>query len=137
MISYSIVTSVPKRSRNASNVIELLITGGSNFLVTNIIIIRTKNEEQWISKCLEAVFDQTYNNIEENIVDNGDITKNLEVSFALIYTIPVILSPSLEFIPVKPSFESELAWTSATTLIAPTVSEINKVISERKPCSFV
>ncbi len=34
------------------------------------IIIRTKNEEQWISKCLEAVFGQSYKNIEVIIVDN-------------------------------------------------------------------
>ena len=34
------------------------------------IIIRTKNEEQWISKCLESVFDQSYKNIEVIIVDN-------------------------------------------------------------------
>ena len=34
------------------------------------IIIRTKNEERWISSCLTAVFDQTYINIEVIIVDN-------------------------------------------------------------------
>ena len=34
------------------------------------IIIRTKNEERWISSCLTAVFDQTYKNIEVIIVDN-------------------------------------------------------------------
>ncbi|MBW3042890.1 glycosyltransferase family 2 protein [Prochlorococcus marinus] len=34
------------------------------------IIIRTKNEEAWITKCLEAVFEQTYKNIEVIIVDN-------------------------------------------------------------------
>jgi len=34
------------------------------------IIIRTKNEERWISACLRAVFGQTYNNIEVIIVDN-------------------------------------------------------------------
>ncbi len=34
------------------------------------IIIRTKNEEEWISKCLEAVYNQSYKNIEVIIVDN-------------------------------------------------------------------
>ena len=34
------------------------------------IIIRTKNEERWISACLRAGFGQTYNNIEVIIVDN-------------------------------------------------------------------
>lgn len=41
------------------------------------IIIRTKNEEQWISKCLKAVFEQKNVKIEVIIVDNNsnDTTK--------------------------------------------------------------
>jgi len=35
------------------------------------IIIRTKNEERWISSCLRGVFNQTYNNIEVIVVDNN------------------------------------------------------------------
>lgn len=35
------------------------------------IIIRTKNEERWISSCLRGVFNQTYNNIEVILVDNN------------------------------------------------------------------
>lgn len=34
------------------------------------IIIRTKNEERWVSACLRNVFKQTYKNIEVIIVDN-------------------------------------------------------------------
>ena len=34
------------------------------------IIIRTKNEEEWISKCLKAVFAQKDVRIEVIIVDN-------------------------------------------------------------------
>jgi len=34
------------------------------------IIIRTKNEEKWISSCLRSVFDQSYKNFEVIIVDN-------------------------------------------------------------------
>jgi rhamnosyltransferase len=34
------------------------------------IIIRTKNEEKWISSCLKSVFKQEYQNIEVVIVDN-------------------------------------------------------------------
>ena len=34
------------------------------------IIIRTKNEERWISKCLKRINDQTYKNFEIIIVDN-------------------------------------------------------------------
>ena len=35
------------------------------------IIIRTKNEERWISPCLRGVFNQTYKNIEVILVDNN------------------------------------------------------------------
>ena len=34
------------------------------------IIIRTKNEEKWISSCLRSVFRQDYKNIEVVLVDN-------------------------------------------------------------------
>ena len=34
------------------------------------LIIRTYNEERWITSCLNAVFNQTYKNIEVIIVDN-------------------------------------------------------------------
>ena len=42
------------------------------------IIIRTKNEERWISSCLSAVYDQTYTNIEVIIVDNNSTDKTLD-----------------------------------------------------------
>ena len=35
------------------------------------IIIRTKNEEQWIEQCLTKIFKQTYKNLEIIIVDNN------------------------------------------------------------------
>lgn len=35
------------------------------------IIIRTKNEERWISACLEGVFDQDYDTFEVIVVDNN------------------------------------------------------------------
>ena len=34
------------------------------------LIIRTKNEERWISSCLDAVYKQNYNNFEVILVDN-------------------------------------------------------------------
>lgn len=42
------------------------------------IIIRTKNEERWISSCLKAVFNQTYKNIEVIIVDNESTDKTIK-----------------------------------------------------------
>lgn len=41
------------------------------------IIIRTKNEERWITPCLRGVFSQTYRNIEVVIVDNGSTDRTL------------------------------------------------------------
>jgi glycosyltransferase involved in cell wall biosynthesis len=41
------------------------------------IIIRTKNEERWISSCLQKVFSQTYKNIEVILVDNGSSDQTL------------------------------------------------------------
>ena len=42
------------------------------------IIIRTKNEERWISSCLSVVFDQTYKNIEVIMVDNESTDRTIE-----------------------------------------------------------
>lgn len=42
------------------------------------IIIRTKDEERWISQCLRAVFSQNYKNFEVIIVDNESSDKTIE-----------------------------------------------------------
>lgn len=42
------------------------------------IIIRTKNEERWITSCLRAVFKQTYKEFEVIIVDNESTDGTLE-----------------------------------------------------------
>ena len=42
------------------------------------IIIRTKNEERWISYCLKSIQKQTYNNYEIIIVDNLSNDKTVE-----------------------------------------------------------
>jgi glycosyltransferase involved in cell wall biosynthesis len=42
------------------------------------IIIRTKNEERWITQCLNAVFNQTLNNFEVIIVDDKSTDKTVE-----------------------------------------------------------
>ena len=42
------------------------------------IIIRTRNEERWISSCLEAVYSQEYTNFEVIIVDNENEDRTLK-----------------------------------------------------------
>lgn len=44
------------------------------------IIIRTKNEERWIGKVLEKLFDQTYKDFEIIIVDSGSTDRTLEIA---------------------------------------------------------
>ena len=42
------------------------------------IIIRTKNEERWITGCLSSVFAQNYKNFEVILVDNESSDKTIE-----------------------------------------------------------
>jgi len=42
------------------------------------IIIRTKNEERWITSCLQSIFKQSFKNFEIIIVDNQSNDKTLE-----------------------------------------------------------
>ncbi|MFC1595709.1 glycosyltransferase family 2 protein [Candidatus Margulisiibacteriota bacterium] len=42
------------------------------------IIVRTKNEERWITPCLKAVFAQNYKNFEVILVDNESTDKTVE-----------------------------------------------------------
>ena len=42
------------------------------------IIIRTKNEERWITACLDAVFSQNYKDFEVIIVDNKSNDRTLD-----------------------------------------------------------
>ena len=42
------------------------------------IIIRTKNEERWISSCLRAVYSQTYKNVEVIVVDNNSTDQTIK-----------------------------------------------------------
>ncbi len=61
------------------------------------IIIRTKNEEQWISKCLNSVYEQTYKNIEVIIVDNC----STDTTIARCKKYPVKIISIDKFIPGK------------------------------------
>ena len=42
------------------------------------IIIRTKNEEKWITSCLTSIFNQDYADFEVIIVDNCSDDKTVE-----------------------------------------------------------
>ena len=44
------------------------------------IVVRTKNEEQWIGKCLSAIFDQDYQNFEVVIVDNNSVDSTVKIA---------------------------------------------------------
>jgi CMP-N-acetylneuraminic acid synthetase len=61
------------------------------------IIIRTKNEERWISACLRSVFNQSYKNIEVIIVDNESTDKTV----AKAKRHPVKIISIGDFIPGK------------------------------------
>lgn len=52
------------------------------------IIIRTKNEEKWISSCLRSIFDQTYKKFEIIIVDN--YSKDKTIHYAKKFNVKII-----------------------------------------------
>jgi rhamnosyltransferase len=61
------------------------------------IIIRTKNEEKWISSCLRSIFNQDYKNIEIILVDND----SEDSTVAKAQNFPIKLVKIQEFIPGK------------------------------------
>jgi rhamnosyltransferase len=61
------------------------------------IIIRTKNEEKWISSCLRGVFRQEYKNIEVIIVDN----ESKDRTVAKAQEFPIKLVEIKKFFPGK------------------------------------
>src|SRR4051812_16852923 len=61
------------------------------------IIIRTRNEERWITPCLRAVFSQTYRNLEVILVDNGSTDRTVKRACEF----PVRLERIERFLPGK------------------------------------
>ncbi len=61
------------------------------------IIVRTKNEEKWISSCLEAINNQTYKNFEIILVDNKSTDKTVEKAKQF----PITLVEIEKFLPGK------------------------------------
>ena len=43
------------------------------------IIVRTKNESHWIGKCLHAIKNQNYKNVEVIVVDNLSQDNTLQI----------------------------------------------------------
>lgn len=62
------------------------------------IIIRTRNEERWITQCLSGVFEQSYKDFEVILVDNMSEDKTVEK--ARQFNIAKVISCS-EFLPGK------------------------------------
>ena len=62
------------------------------------IIIRTFNEERWISKCLSAIYEQTYKNFEIIIVDN--LSKDKTISRTKEFNIEKIVEIK-DYLPGK------------------------------------
>jgi len=44
------------------------------------IIIRTKNEEEWISHCLDMVYRQSFTDFEVILVDNESTDHTVEIA---------------------------------------------------------
>lgn len=59
------------------------LQNNANMTTANIdvsVLIRTKNEEQFIGETLSVLFSQTYNDIEVIIVDSGSTDRTLEIA---------------------------------------------------------
>ena len=61
------------------------------------IIIRTKNEERWISSCLESVFNQKYKDFEVILVDNQSTDQTIKKA----QKYPIHLVSIKDFLPGK------------------------------------
>jgi glycosyltransferase involved in cell wall biosynthesis len=49
-------------------------------MIETSIIIRTRNEEKWLGRVLEALFGQTYKNFEVILVDSESSDRTLEIA---------------------------------------------------------
>ena len=53
------------------------------------IIIRTKNEENWIGLCLRSIKSQSYKNYEVIVVDNNSIDYTIEKAKSIIHDVSI------------------------------------------------
>ena len=65
------------------------------------IIVRTKNEDFWIGKCLNEIFNQQYQNFEVILVDNDSEDKTINIVKKNFPKVKIINYKSKIFLPGK------------------------------------
>ena len=65
------------------------------------IIVRTKNEDFWIGKCLNEIFNQQYQNFEVILVDNNSKDKTIKIVKKNFPKVKIIIYKSKIFLPGK------------------------------------
>ena len=65
------------------------------------IIVRTKNEDFWIGKCLNEIFNQQYQNFEVILVDNDSEDKTINIVKKNFPKVKIIIYKSKIFLPGK------------------------------------
>ena len=65
------------------------------------IIVRTKNEDFWIGKCLNEIYNQEYKNFEVILVDNNSKDKSINIVKKNFPKVKIINYKSKNFLPGK------------------------------------
>ena len=65
------------------------------------IIVRTKNEDFWIGKCLNEIYNQKYKNFEVILVDNNSNDKTISIVKKNFPKVKIINYKSKNFLPGK------------------------------------
>ena len=65
------------------------------------IIVRTKNEDFWIGKCLNEIYNQDYQNIEVILVDNNSKDKTINIVKKNFPKVKIVNYKSKTFFPGK------------------------------------
>ena len=65
------------------------------------IIVRTKNEDFWIGKCLNEIFNQNYKNFEVILVDNNSTGKTVSIVKRNFPKVKIVNYKSKVFFPGK------------------------------------
>ena len=60
------------------------------------IIIRTKNEEDWISHCLEMIYNQDFQDFEVILVDNNSSDHTIDIAKRYPLSKRVLRQPALD-----------------------------------------